>query len=136
MERASAWQSKARALLEVARAAGDDPAAVASKAAADLQPLRALIRESDTIYAGLEELKDIQVLVELVIKILPDEEPEEQNWAQCDECQKWRRLGPYQVTCYEQICTRKEGKHDCHRQGLSTTCTNTTAKGRVNMAAH
>ncbi len=63
---------------------------------------RALLREGETIYAALEDLERVAARADELQRRRPagdedDELPSEQNWAQCDSCHKWRRLGPQQA---------------------------------------
>ena len=93
LARAEAWGVKARAIL----------AGGTADASAELKAARVLLREGDTIYAALDDLGRIAVRADELARRQPttgeEEEdlPAEQNWAQCDSCQKWRRLGPQQV---------------------------------------
>lgn len=80
MESGHAWREKAQELLKAKTTF--------------LKGLKGMVREGDRIAVDLPEMSEMEKMIEEYEKAIIDEDKSEtENWASCDGCSKWRRLG-------------------------------------------
>ena len=114
IEAAESWDARVQAQLAL------------SLEGSDYKVLKALLKESDRIAVRLDKIADVERRMEELE--LKEQEESECEWAQCDGCNKWRRLGKGQTVAESEkffcaqvakSCDDPEDKWDAEKEEIT-----------------